>query len=206
MLRDLRQRVDDYGWWYLLFRCVVRGVQVSRDAGNLLLLQGALKRCGTGTRIRRGVVIMAPRRVSIGEGCYLGEYSGFSSESPSGHLIIGDAVQINARCVVDFTGGLVIGARTLISRESIIWTHSHGYDPRAKAEAAPLEIGEDVWIGARSIILPSVRYIGARAIIAAGAVVTKSVRPGQIVAGVPAKVVGLRDGNRSMNRQNADTA
>jgi acetyltransferase-like isoleucine patch superfamily enzyme len=53
---------------------------------------------------------------------------------------------------------------------------------------APVTIGDDVWIGAGAIVLPGVD-VGARAIIGAGAVVTRTVAPDTIVAGVPARPV-----------------
>lgn len=59
------------------------------------------------------------------------------------------------------------------------------------AEYQPIEIGNDVWIGARAIILDGVK-IGDGAIIAANAVVTQSVAPYAIVGGVPAKVIRYR--------------
>lgn len=52
-------------------------------------------------------------------------------------------------------------------------------------------IGNDVWIGARAIILSGVK-IGDGAIIAAGAVVTKDVEPYTIAGGVPAKPIRKR--------------
>ena len=52
-----------------------------------------------------------------------------------------------------------------------------------------VEIARDVWIGAGAKILDGVT-VGQGAIIAAGAVVTRSVDEWQIVAGVPAKVIG----------------
>lgn len=52
-------------------------------------------------------------------------------------------------------------------------------------EFEPIEIGNDVWIGAGSIILDGVS-IGDGAVIAAGSVVTKDVEPFSLVAGVPA--------------------
>ena len=52
-------------------------------------------------------------------------------------------------------------------------------------------VSDDVWIGARSIIMAGVS-IGEGAIIAAGAVVTRDVEPYTIVGGVPAKVIGQR--------------
>jgi acetyltransferase-like isoleucine patch superfamily enzyme len=53
---------------------------------------------------------------------------------------------------------------------------------------APIAIGDNVWIGARAIILKGVA-IGDGAVVAAGAVVTKNVPPRTIVAGVPARVI-----------------
>ena len=52
-------------------------------------------------------------------------------------------------------------------------------------------IGDDVWIGERAVILSGVE-IGRGAIVAAGAVVSKSIPPYAIAAGVPAKVVKYR--------------
>lgn len=52
-------------------------------------------------------------------------------------------------------------------------------------------IGNDVWIGANAIVLRGVT-IGDGAIVAAGAVVTRDVKPYSIVGGVPAKEIALR--------------
>ncbi len=54
-----------------------------------------------------------------------------------------------------------------------------------------VEIGNDVWIGARATILEGVK-IGDGAVIGAGAVVTKDVLPYAIVGGVPAKIIRYR--------------
>lgn len=56
----------------------------------------------------------------------------------------------------------------------------------------PLEIMQDVWIGARAIILPGCKRIGAHSIIGAGAVVTHDVPDYAIVGGNPAKVIRMR--------------
>lgn len=56
----------------------------------------------------------------------------------------------------------------------------------------PLEICEDVWIGARVIILPGCKRIGAHSIIGAGAVVTHDVPDYAIVGGNPAKIIRMR--------------
>lgn len=58
-------------------------------------------------------------------------------------------------------------------------------------EYSPIEIGNDVWIGARSIILDGIK-VGDGAIVAAGAIVTKDVPPYAIVGGIPASVIRYR--------------
>jgi phosphonate metabolism protein (transferase hexapeptide repeat family) len=55
----------------------------------------------------------------------------------------------------------------------------------------PVVVGDDVWIGHGAILLPGVK-IGTGAVVGAGAVVTKDVRPFTIVAGVPAKPLRRR--------------
>ncbi len=52
---------------------------------------------------------------------------------------------------------------------------------------APVSIGNDVWIGCRSIVLKGVS-IGDGAIVAAGSVVTKDVPAYTLVAGNPAQI------------------
>lgn len=58
-------------------------------------------------------------------------------------------------------------------------------------EYKPIEIGHDVWIGARALIMDGV-IIGIGAIIAANSVVTKDVPPYAIVGGTPAKIIRYR--------------
>jgi maltose O-acetyltransferase len=58
----------------------------------------------------------------------------------------------------------------------------------SSGEIVPIIIGNNVWLGSRSIILKGVT-IGDHSVVGAGAVVTKSVPPKTIVAGNPAKVV-----------------
>ena len=56
----------------------------------------------------------------------------------------------------------------------------------------PLEICGGVWIGARAIVLPGCKRIGAHSIIGAGAVVTRDVPDYAIVGGNPAKIIRMR--------------
>jgi acetyltransferase-like isoleucine patch superfamily enzyme len=55
-----------------------------------------------------------------------------------------------------------------------------------------IKLGSDVWLGCNVVVLKGVE-IGDGAIIAAGAVVTKSILPNEIWAGVPARKIGQRN-------------
>ncbi|WP_146562518.1 acyltransferase [Posidoniimonas corsicana] len=145
--------------------------------------------CGADFRCGVGVFIDYPRNIRVGHRCLIDNGVAIGAELPQGSLIIGDDVQINRNCSIDFSGTLTIGNGTLISAESTILTHDHGLDPRSTPEGASLEIGDFVWIGARSIILHSVSQIGARSVIAAGSVVTKDVPSDTVVAGNPARPI-----------------
>lgn len=85
--------------------------------------------------------------------------------------------------------GVAIGPEVMI-RDS----DNHSVD--GKVATAPVVIGNQVWIGARAIILKGVT-IGDGAVIAAGAVVSRDVPAGALVGGVPARV--LREGVRWRN-------
>ena len=86
-----------------------------------------------------------------------------------------------------------IGAECMIGPYCYITDHDHGAgDGPISAQAlveAPVNVGNNVWIGAHAVILKGVS-IGDNAIVGAGAVVTTDVGPGERVAGVPARQIG----------------
>ena len=80
---------------------------------------------------------------------------------------------------------VTIGENTILSVGAICLTHG----PKGPR---PCVIGKECFIGRSAIILPGVT-IGDRVLVGAGAVVTKDVRSGSIVAGNPAEWIGKRD-------------
>ena len=89
---------------------------------------------------------------------------------------------------------LSIGDRVTVSSDVVFITHDGtGWlfrDRRGRRyRTARIDIGSDVFIGARSIIMPGIR-IGDRSIVAAGSVVTRSVPAGSVVGGNPARIIG----------------
>lgn len=107
-------------------------------------------------------------------------------------IAIGDHTVINRRCHLDGRRSLSIGRNVSISPECYIVTLDHRTDsPDFATVEGPVAIGDYAWIGARAMILPGVE-LGEGAVAGAGAVVTKSVPPYAVVAGVPAKPIGER--------------
>lgn len=109
-----------------------------------------------------------------------------------GQMTIGDGTVINERCRLDNRGGLTIGNHVSISPDTHIITADHDVQsPDFAGRQNPVTIEDHVFIGSRATILPGVT-VGVGAVVAAGAVVTRSVEPYAIVAGIPAKKIGER--------------
>jgi len=115
----------------------------------------------------------------------------FSSE-----VSLGDNSGIGINC--EIAPYVSIGNDVMMGPECMIYTSNHGMGrtdiPMMKQESTPVEpvvIGNDVWIGARVIILPGV-HIGDGSVIGAGSVVTKDVEEYSVVAGNPAKLIRKR--------------
>jgi hypothetical protein len=86
--------------------------------------------------------------------------------------------------------GTIFGAGALvIDNDFHEWAASRGWKTEFVRGARPISIGRGVFVGARAIILKGVT-IGDRAVIGAGAVVTRDVPPGCLAAGNPAKILG----------------
>ncbi len=117
---------------------------------------------------------------------------------PGFGIEVGDDVDFARGVIVTTSGGLFIGNRVLIGYGTHILTSNHRVPKnRGKIfysghDRKKVSISDDVWIGANCTILPGVS-VGQGAVIAAGSVVTKDVPPYSIVAGVPSKVIRLRD-------------
>jgi acetyltransferase-like isoleucine patch superfamily enzyme len=87
-----------------------------------------------------------------------------------------------------------VGRNVSISAEVQVLTGDHDlHAPTFEGRTRSVVIGNYVFIGTRALILPGVS-IGDGAAVGAGSVVTKNVPPGFIVAGAPARQVGLRSG------------
>jgi acetyltransferase-like isoleucine patch superfamily enzyme len=142
--------------------------------------------------------------ISIGEDCMIS--CQISTETDYSRVEIGNKVFIGGGTIIDCVTSISIGDNVLISYQCLIqdsdnhstkfslrkddvtdWMNGqyHNWDVTPKK---PVKIERASWIGARVIILKGVT-IGEGAVVGAGSVVTKDVRPWTIVAGNPAKLI-----------------
>ncbi|GGC05412.1 acyltransferase [Cellulomonas carbonis] len=116
-------------------------------------------------------------------------------------ITLGRDVHVGERCSLwagDSTGRIVLGDNALLAPEVFITASNYGtragspimYQDKVERDVV---VGADVWLGARVVVLPGVT-IGDGAVVGAGSVVTKDLPANCIAVGVPARVVGWREG------------
>lgn len=138
---------------------------------------------GKNSTFGRGTVLYAPNQIHIGENVYIGKYCSLEADITIGNdVLIGNNVGLIGKYDHDLS---CIGT----SIKDSPWIGDKDYN--FKGKNLKIQIENDVWIGYGTIIVTGVK-VGRGAVIAAGSVVLKDVEPYAIVAGNPAKVVGMR--------------
>lgn len=107
-------------------------------------------------------------------------------------LEFGDFVCIGPRVDIYSKAKVIVGNQVVISQDSYICSASHDISsPFMQLVTKPIIIGSNVWIAAKSTILPGVT-IGDGVVVGACAVVTKNVQPWTVVGGNPARFIKKR--------------
>jgi acetyltransferase-like isoleucine patch superfamily enzyme len=113
----------------------------------------------------------------------------------NGALVMAEErIEIGSHCLISWNVGIADSdfhplepAQRLIDAHALAPFYKHR-PPRPKLETRPVKIADNVWVGMNAIILKGVT-IGENSVVAAGAVVVKSVPANCVVAGNPAAVV-----------------
>jgi acetyltransferase-like isoleucine patch superfamily enzyme len=113
-------------------------------------------------------------------------------EGSAGNIVIGHSSFINTHCFLEAVASVRIGAQCGLAMHVMIVTSGHALAPDGhwtqQRTAEPVTLGDHVWVGARSIILPGVT-VGEHCVIAAGSVVIRDCDAWGLYAGVPARKV-----------------
>jgi galactoside O-acetyltransferase len=159
-------------------------------------------RIGRNVLFGEGIIIIGdPKRVEIGDFCWLDSYCRI--EVPSGFLRLGDRVHVGPGTILGGEGGLEIGSFTGIAAGCKIYSSSLVPDngklmtpmvqaSQKSAKIAPVSIGRRCFLGVNSTVLPGTT-IGDDAIVGAHTLVTSDIPAKSVAVGAPARVIRVRN-------------
>ena len=156
-----------------------------------------LRTCGQAVYFDKNVEIQRyPGNVSVDDFVVIKEGSRICACNEEAEINIGKHTTIGSHNFIYSSSKISIGDNCLIAPFVYIVDSDHGISRdqlinEQPNESAPIEIGNDVWIGTGAKILKGVR-IANGAVIAAGAVVSSDVEAYEIHGGIPAKKIGER--------------
>lgn len=154
-----------------LWNCISNHSQLPFVAFRYVLLKCFVPKCGDNIKVGTNVQIIGWDKIELGSN-----------------------ISIHSNCYIDASGGLKIGDDVSVAHNSSILTTNHGWsDDTLPIKYNPLSfrkviIEDDVWIGCGCRILAGT-VIQSRSIIAAGAVVNRSIEGNSIYGGIPAKII-----------------
>jgi acetyltransferase-like isoleucine patch superfamily enzyme len=163
---------------------------------------------GSGTTLGRGVSIdgLSKQGVKLGANVNLGDFTvlkctGSLSELGVG-IKIGSNVGIGAFSYIGGAGGVEIGDDCIMGVSIGFYAENHKHDDITTAIRSQgtsrkgIKIGADCWVGSNAVFLDGCD-VGRGCVVAAGSIITKSFPELSIIAGVPARVIGHRNGYKS---------
>ena len=174
--QDLSSQIGRFFYIYFFVRYLPGSFGITLRSG---LFRRYLKSCGENLNIQEGVRVRNINNLSIGSNVSLGPNN-----------------------FIQAAGGITIGNDVLFGPDVKIWSANHKFNDTDKPISTQgyiykkVVIGNNVWIGSNVFIMPGAK-IGDGCIISAGSVVAgKKIPPLTILAGNPARKIGIR-GNKN---------
>ena len=163
---------------------VSMGENVSIECENVTI--GKYSKIGNNVKIRCKELVIGDHlymadNVEIGRG---------GCTNPESVVRIGNGVGIFENTIINPNSSVEIGDNTGIGAEVMIWTHGAWLDITQgfPSDFGPVKIGKNVWLPARSIVLPNVT-IGDNVVVGINSIVNRSLPDGCLAAGLPCKVI-----------------
>ena len=189
---SIRHSLKENPWLKKTIDWVIMNQRDARPRWYIRLLAPIYQQRGRGSKIYHSVRMDTPpyRRFALGRNSVVESFCCINNAV--GDVVIGDYTRIGLNNTI--IGPVTIGSHVNLAQSIVVTALNHNFsDPKQYIDeqgvsTMPVVISDDVWIGANAVILPGVT-IGEHSVVAAGAVVTKDVPGGCIVAGVPAKII-----------------
>jgi acetyltransferase-like isoleucine patch superfamily enzyme len=185
----LNRRYAPLLWRYLWRRALTRAGRRWRTDGMLFLGRRLELETGRKGRIRFG------RFVWIGDGSKIRCHEGV--------VEIGEKTVMGQECTISAYQRVRIGAQCVVADRAMFIDFDHGVVEVERPIRVQgiykrdVEVGSNVWIGYGACILRGVR-VGDNSIVGTNAVVTKDVPANAVVAGVPARIVRMREAPKDL--------
>lgn len=187
-------------WFSLGHPSIDHSVFIGR---NVKALEKRFLKIGSKTKIHDGVYIdaLSKKGVMIGDHVVLGrntriECTG-SLENLGKGVVIGNRTTFGSDCYFGAAGGIEIGNDVVAGQYIRFHSENHNYDDMNRlikeqgVSHKGIKIGNNCWIGAGAVFLDG-SGLGDGCVVAANAVVTKRFPNGQVIGGIPAKVLKER--------------
>lgn len=161
--------------WHVLQQSISLGAPVGIDQMKRnLFYTRTLSSCGPEIYVLPHVSMSYPQNIELGRSVFINR-----------------GVNLTARERISIGDNALIGPYVVLNSGSHEFSDPHQLIRDQGHRLAPIRVEQDVWIGAHATILPGVT-VGQGGIVAAGAVVTRSVEAYTVVAGVPARFMKRR--------------
>jgi len=185
----------------LLYRLLLGSVGRGVVFGQGVVLRHPHKiRLGDGVTVDDLVVLDAKgasnRGIEIGQGVFLGRGTILSCKD--GDIVLGDHTNLGFHCEIFSGSSVTVGSYGLFAAQAYLVGGGHEFERKdvvvidQPRSSRGIVLGDNVWLGAGAKVLDGVR-LGHGVVVGANAVVTDDLPDGAIAAGVPARVLRLRE-------------
>lgn len=159
---------------------------------------------GAGCSVSPLATLSEPSLLTLGDRVRIGRHVELSPQG--GGIWVGSDCSLNNSVVIYGAGSVLIGDSCRIGHGSMLISSNHTFEDLTRPirlqplTAVGVQLEEDVWLGAKCIVLDGVT-VGRGAVVGAGSVVTRDIPPFSVSAGNPARLIRSREVKRPKSQE-----